>query len=156
MTEKDETKIKTHIIRFNWSDSTQKFKSIDKSLTNLNPDQKQKIASIVKKIEKKSGIKRDSCLLFLIIFTLATLVGFAFSFLLIISSKSQHGGVLIILTCLLVFFGFVGYQFHRGTQLTRVNAYLSKNGEKIQNQLSPLGFSIVHSFRYGKKKIEIF
>lgn len=146
----------SRIIRFEWSDSIQKFTSQDKNLNNLTSNHKEKITRLVKKIESKSGIKRDSCLLFFLAFTLATLTGFAISFILIASSKSQHGGVMIILTCLLVFFGFVGYQFHRGTQLTRVNHYFIKYSKSIEGALSPIGFSIVHSFRFGKKLFNYF
>ena len=147
-----EVKIEAH--KFHWNQKANTFDSADPPIPDSDPSKKV-IEDLMKTIESKSGIKKIP--FFLIYIGLITLVilGYVLAYFLIQESMITLGGIIIIITPFISYFGFVGYTLIAGTQASRANNYMDKTFKRFTEKLKPYDFKIWYSFTKSNKKFLI-
>lgn len=136
-------------ITFSWNCKLQKMVLSAPNEDKIGLNLLKNASKMIIQFEKKSGVKKDSCILFSFLFFLSTVLGFTASYFLIISKQNNLGGMTIIFTALFVYFGFMFLLYFRGTQLKRVNKFIEKNGENFIKEASKFGYDVVIGFQRG-------
>ena len=60
--------------------------------------------------------------------------GFIGAFFLVRTRENMWGGVVIFLTCIVLFFAFMGYKAIMGTQIERAEKYLADNKDSFSQK----------------------
>ena len=135
--------------KFLWKQSTNNFQeSVPLSDSSINRlPCPLAILNVVKKIENKSGVKRASFLLRLIILLILATLGNAVGFLLIYYMPAHViGGIVMAGTPFFSFIVTIGAWVVQGSQKTRVERYLRTQKRQRDAYLSSINASIVYSF----------
>ena len=140
--------------KFLWKQSTNNFQEssplMDSSLKRIPCP--LAIIKVVETIEKKSGVKRASFLLRLVILFILATLGNSAGFLLIYYMPAHViGRIVMAATPFLAFIVTIGAWVVQGSQKTRVERYLCSYKKQRDAYLSSINASIVYSFYECKK-----
>jgi len=134
------------LIRHKWNDSKSRFDDIDDTSTQLSGPQQIAVHEVIRKIEAKSGIRRDHILPRIITFVLINAAGFGFGFLAISEQFQLIAGIVIIGTPFFSYFIIIGPCIVREKQLNRIDHYMKKNSEKLNENLLYHNLTLLYSF----------
>ena len=134
--------------RYIWQSRKKGFKP-PPNLAEIKPEtRRQKMDSMIEGFRQQSGLSVISTI-YLLLLVLIVFVGMMVLTFYLISINNPAGRILVVITPF-ISFSFVIYTMMRKTGLARVNEYISKNRENIENEGKCINTSVSCQFVKSK------